>query len=86
MHRSGSENNSRGGGQGEVAGLRDFRAGLYDCLGRWPDALFELADAALCQPGPISSVPALSLQPVFRRSHGSVMSQDMGDSSVSGHR
>ena len=36
------------------------------------DALFELADAALCVPGPLRSVPALSLEPEFRRSHGSL--------------
>ena len=38
----------------------------------WGDALFELADAALCAPGPVGSVPQLSLEPVFRRSHGSL--------------
>jgi hypothetical protein len=52
--------------------LARFRAGLYDCLRAWPDALFELADAALCAPGPLHSVPALSLEPEFRRSHGSL--------------
>lgn len=38
----------------------------------WGDALFELADAVLCSPTPVGSVPSLSLEPVFRRSHGSV--------------
>jgi hypothetical protein len=38
----------------------------------WGDALFELTDAALCAPGPVGSVPQLSLEPVFRRSHGSL--------------
>src|SRR5438094_333482 len=52
--------------------LQEFRAGFYDCLTSWGDALFELTDAALCAPGPISSVPALSLDPAFRRSHGSL--------------
>jgi DDE superfamily endonuclease len=52
--------------------LQDFRAGFYDCLPSWGDALFELTDAALCAPGPISSVPSLSLDPTFRRSHGSL--------------
>ena len=52
--------------------LTDFRAGFYHCLSGWGDALFELTDAALCAPGPISSVPALSLDPAFRRSHGSL--------------
>ena len=57
------------GGLGE---LRGFREELYATLSGWGDALFELCDAALCAPGPISSVPALSLEPVFRRSHGSL--------------
>jgi hypothetical protein len=52
--------------------LAEFRNGFYDCLGSWADALFELTDAALCAPGPVSSVPALSLGPTFRRSHGSL--------------
>ncbi|MFP5489629.1 MAG: transposase, partial [Acidimicrobiia bacterium] len=52
--------------------LERFRVGLYGCLRAWPDALFELADAALCAPGPLHSVPALSLEPEFRRSHGSL--------------
>ena len=54
------------------AALVDFRTTLYGCLTRWGDALFELADAALCVPAPVGSVPALSLEPVFRRSHGSL--------------
>jgi len=33
---------------------------------------FELCDAALCVPAPVGSVPSLSLEPVFRRSHGSL--------------
>jgi DDE superfamily endonuclease len=52
--------------------LRAFRASFYDCLTRWADALFELSDAVLCSPAPISSVPTLSLEPAFRRSHGSL--------------
>lgn len=52
--------------------LRSFRAGLYGCLHRWGDALFELGDAQLCVPGPVHSAPALSLEPEFRRSHGSL--------------
>jgi len=38
----------------------------------WADAAFELTDAVLCAPAPVSSVPTLSLEPVFRRSHGSL--------------
>ena len=53
-------------------GLVEFREALYDCLTRWGDALFELADAGLCSAGPIGSVPTLSLEPEFTRSHGSL--------------
>ena len=52
--------------------LIEFRAGFYRCCWRWGDALFELCDAVLCAPSPVASVPALSLEPVFRRSHGSL--------------
>jgi hypothetical protein len=55
-----------------TAGLRGFRDGFYDCLTRWGDALFEATDALLCAPAPVSSVPTLSLEPTFRRSHGSL--------------
>ncbi|MGH8276629.1 MAG: transposase, partial [Steroidobacteraceae bacterium] len=54
------------------AELGGFRTGLYATFSAWGDALFELADAALCSPSPVASVPALSLEPVFRRSHGSL--------------
>ena len=52
--------------------LRAFRTGFYDCLTGWPDAAFELCDAVLCSTAPVSSVPTLSLEPPFRRSHGSL--------------
>ena len=52
--------------------LVEFRDDFFRCLTSWSDALFELADAALCSPSPVGSVPALSLEPVFRRSHGSL--------------
>lgn len=52
--------------------LRDFRSGLHRAFTSWPDASFELCEAMLCTTGPISSVPTLSLEPVFRRSHGSL--------------
>jgi DDE superfamily endonuclease len=54
------------------AGLSGFRRAFYGCLGRWADALFELCDATLCASGPLRSVPGLSLEPEFRRSHGSL--------------
>jgi hypothetical protein len=52
--------------------LVEFRESLWGCFGRWGDALFELGDAILCAPGAVGSVPALSLEPEFRRSHGSL--------------
>ncbi len=54
------------------AALQDFRAGLYATLSGWGDAQFELCDALLCSSAPVSSVPTLSLEPTFRRSHGSL--------------
>ena len=55
----------------EVETLRAFRAGLYGCLGRRRDALFELLDALLTA-GPCPSLPHLSLAPGHRRGWGSV--------------
>ncbi|MDP4510378.1 transposase [Nonomuraea turcica] len=55
----------------EMARLREFRAGWHDCLTRRGNALFELTDAVLCAPT-ITSLPYLSLEPVFRRSWGSL--------------
>jgi len=52
--------------------LRSFRAQFYGALTRWADALFELTDALLCAAGPVHSVPSLSLEPEFERSHGSL--------------
>ena len=52
--------------------LNAFRTAFYGCLTSWGDALFELCDAVLCSPTPVASVPSLSLEPVFRRSHGSL--------------
>jgi hypothetical protein len=51
-------------------GLVRFRRGFYDCLRARADALFELCDALVCRPGRAESVPALSLEPEFRRGHG----------------
>jgi hypothetical protein len=52
--------------------LLGYRAGLYGSFTRWGDALFELCDAVLCSAGPVHSVPSLSLEPEFSRSHGSL--------------
>ena len=56
-----------------LSGLSRFRAGFYACLTARADALFELADAAICTDGPVTSlVVQLSLAPVFRRGHGAL--------------
>jgi hypothetical protein len=52
--------------------LSGFRSSFHGCLSLWGDALFELTDAVLCSPAPVGSVPSLSLEPEFRRSHGSL--------------
>jgi hypothetical protein len=54
-----------------VAELAGFRQGLYRCLWRRGDALFELADAVLTG-GRGGSLPYLSLEPGFRRGHGMI--------------
>lgn len=59
-------------GQTAESDLVKFRSSLHGCLSPWGDALFELGDAMLCASYPVASVPALSLEPVFRRSHGSL--------------
>jgi hypothetical protein len=55
-----------------AAELIDLRRSFHQCLSPWGDALFELCDAALCSSAPVGSVPSLSLEPEFRRSHGSL--------------
>jgi hypothetical protein len=55
-----------------AAELIDFRRSFHRCLSPWGDALFELCDAALCSSASVASVPSLSLEPEFRRSHGSL--------------
>jgi hypothetical protein len=59
-------------GRDELAVLAGFREAWHGCLTRRADALFELTDALLCAPGPVSSLPWLSLEPTFRRGHGSL--------------
>jgi hypothetical protein len=54
---------------GDLAG---FRRLFYGCLRRRADALFELTDAVLCTPGPVVSLPELSLSAVHRRGHGAM--------------
>jgi hypothetical protein len=57
---------------GQPAGeLAWFRDGVYGCLPRRADALFELGDAVLtAQPG--RPLPYLSLEAAFRRGHGMI--------------
>lgn len=55
---------------GAVGELVAFRRGVYGCLTRRADALFELVDAVVCRPGRAESLPALSMEPEFRRGHG----------------
>lgn len=50
--------------------LDEFREGLYRCLARRADVLFELADAVACGSGRVTDLARLSLEPAFRRGHG----------------
>jgi DDE superfamily endonuclease len=68
----GGQGGTAGDGAGAAGELRWFRERLLRCLPRWGDALFELADALLDCAGAVGSVPSLSLEAVFRRSHGSL--------------
>ena len=52
--------------------LAAFRGELYRCFTKRPDALFELADAALCRPERVHMLAELSLEPECRRGHGAV--------------
>jgi DDE superfamily endonuclease len=54
-----------------LADLDTFRHRLMGCLTRRGDALFELADAMACTSGRVYSPAELSLEPEFRRGHGS---------------
>ena len=56
----------------ETGPLLAFRRDLYATFSSWADALFELTDALLCASGPVTSLPGLSLEPEFSRSHGSL--------------
>jgi hypothetical protein len=56
----------------QVHELKSVRSQIYGTFVKWSDALFELADALLDASGAVGSVPALSLEPIFRRSHGSL--------------
>ncbi|MFJ5681083.1 transposase, partial [Streptomyces sp. NPDC093097] len=57
---------------GRCRELTSFREGLYGCLRRRADALFELADAVLTVRGRAESLVALCEEHVFRRGHGAL--------------
>jgi hypothetical protein len=55
------------------AQLDDFRRRVYgQCLVRRRDVLFEVSDALLCAPGPVTDLARLSLPDVFTRGHGAL--------------
>jgi DDE superfamily endonuclease len=58
--------------QDATGSLAVFREELRRCLTRRADAMFELADALASSPARVGSLPGLSLEPEFRRGHGSV--------------
>lgn len=52
--------------------LDRFRTGLYSCLPRRGDALFELAEAVLSGTGPVRDLAHLCLEEPYRRGHGAL--------------
>jgi DDE superfamily endonuclease len=52
--------------------LGRFRGELYRCLTGRPDALFEAADAVLCEDRRVTDLARLSLVPEFTRGHGAL--------------
>lgn len=52
--------------------LSRARDDVYACLKARADALFELSDVLLCEPGPVRSPVDLSLSPEDRRGHGAI--------------
>ena len=57
---------------GDAWRLDRFRTGLYSCLARRADALFDLADAVSCAPSPVTDLARLSLEIEHRRGHGAL--------------
>nr|WP_192749849.1 NF041680 family putative transposase [Actinopolymorpha pittospori] len=55
-----------------VVDLSRFRVVFYDCLTARADALFELADAVLCEQGPVNTLVELCLAAQHRRGHGAL--------------
>ena len=60
------------GADGARGVLAAFRGELYRCFTRRADALFEVADAALCKQDRVHMLAELSLEPECRRGHGGV--------------
>ncbi len=54
--------------------LSGFRDDVYACLTARADALFELVEALLCEPGPVRSPVDSTLLPEHRRGHGALYS------------
>jgi hypothetical protein len=52
--------------------LSRFRQQFHECLTARADTLFELSDAVLCAPGPVTSLVELSLAAEHRRGHGAL--------------
>ena len=52
--------------------LAGFREEVYRCLTGRPDALFEVADAVLCEDRRVTDLARLSLVPEFTRGHGAL--------------
>ena len=50
------DNRAGATGVADTEQLSSFRAGFYRCLNGWADAAFELTDAVLCSPAPVTSV------------------------------
>lgn len=68
-----------------MAQLTAFRQQLFLAFRAWPSALFELCEAMLCAAGAVRSVPSLSLEAEFRRSHGSLY-KALAEGSIDGDR
>jgi len=56
----------------QLSSLNVFRNDFYHYLKSYPDTLFELVESVLTNPGPVGSLPLLSLNPVFQRKHSSL--------------
>jgi hypothetical protein len=56
----------------QLGDLGRFRVGFYDCLTARADALFELTEAVLCEPGPVHTLVELCLATPHRRGHGAL--------------